>query len=138
MLASTYLSEIEKLERAVKNKYAELADLRCLAESITAHIGTEPVQTSGVSDRVGGVTVRIVMKQDEILRMIDNFLDEKQKRIEIIELLEKPLEYDVLYQKYVKYMTLAEIAKEEKYSYQHICDIHNKALEKIQIIINTL
>lgn len=136
MEAQTYLEYIEKANAQIQNKLVEVYQLRCLAESITAPMGTEPVQTSGVSDKVGNITAKIVDLEQKINRMIDTFIDKKQERIEVIEQVEDTLLYTILHKRYVQGKKFVTIAEEEHYSEVHICNKHQEALEAVQQILN--
>jgi hypothetical protein len=126
-----YLEYIEKADALIKNKCVEVYQLRCLATSITAPTDAESIQTSGVTDRVGNIVPKIVMLEKEINQMIDEFVDEKAKRINLIEKLESTVEYDVVHKHYVQYKKLTEIAIEKGYAYQSIVEIHGKALNHL-------
>lgn len=136
--AQIYLEEIEKYDRFIKSKIAEIEQLRCLATSVTAAIGSERVQTSGTSDKVGSTTAIIVDKENELRNMVEHFFNEKSERIKLIEQVKNPLEYTVLHERYIQYMSLKDIAEEESYSYQYICEVHGRALKNIQIFLNNL
>lgn len=126
-----YLEYIEKADALIKNKCVEVYQLRCLATSITAPTDSESIQTSGVTDRVGNIVPKIVMLEKEINQLIDEFVDEKARRIQLIEMLESTIEYDVIHKKYVQYKKLTEIAIEKGYAYQSIVEIHGKALNHL-------
>lgn len=134
--AKTYLEYIEKANARIQNKLVEVYQLRCLAESITAPMGTEPVQTSGPSDKVGNITAKIIDLEQKINRMIDIFIDKKQERIEIIEQVDDTLLYSILHKRYVQGKKLYIIAQEEHYTEVHISNKHQEALERVQEILD--
>jgi DNA-directed RNA polymerase specialized sigma subunit len=136
--ARVYLQQIAKDDKLIQNKCVEVYQLRCLATSVTAPMGTEPVQTSGVSDKVGNITAKIVDLEAEINRMIDKFIDDKQERIKVIEQVNEPLQYNILHKHYVQGKKFREIAEEEHYTEVHISKQHQKALKKVQKIINCI
>ena len=136
--AQKYLEQIAKDDKIIQNKFVEVYQLRCLAESITAPMGTEPVQTSGVTDKVGNIAAKIVDLENEINELIDRYIDDKQERIKVIEQIDNPLQYSILHKYYVQGKKIAEIAAEEHYSDVHIIRQHKKALQKVQNIINCI
>ena len=138
MDARVYLQQIAKDDKLIQNKCVEVYQLRCLATSVTAQMGTEPVQTSGVSDKVGNITAKIVDLEAEINRMIDKFIDDKQVRIKVIEQIDDELQYNILHKHYVQGKKFREIAEEEHYTEVHISKQHQKALKKVQKIINCI
>ena len=136
--AQLYLEQIERYDKFIQAKLAEIYQLRCLATSVTAATGSERVQTSGTSDKVGNITATIVDKENEVQKMIEHFFNEKSERIKLIEQLENTLEYTVLHERYIQYMSLKDIAAKEGYSYQYICEIHGRAIKKIQSFLKNL
>lgn len=136
--AKQYLQQIARDDRLIQNKCVEVYQLRCLATNVTAQMGTEPVQSSSVSDKVGNIVAKIVDLEAEINRMIDKFIDDKQERIAIIEQVGDTLQYNILHKFYVQGKSLKEIAAEEYYSEVHIAKQHIKALEKVQKIIDSI
>lgn len=136
MDARTYLQQIQKDNKLIQNKCIEVYQLRCLATSVTAPMGTEPVQTSGVSDKVGNITAKIVDLECEINKMIDRFIDDKQERIKVIEQVENPLQYNILHSHYVQGKRFKEIAEDEHYSEVHINKQHQYALGSVQRILD--
>ena len=136
MDARVYLQQIAKDDKLIQNKCVEVYQLRCLATSVTAPMGTEPVQTSGVSDKVGNISAKIVDLEAEINRMIDKFIDDKQERIKVIEQVDDVLLYTILHKHYVQYKKFVTIAEEEHYTEVHISKKHQEALEKVQGILD--
>lgn len=135
MKAKEYLLKIEKNERLINNKQDELFRLRRLAESTTIDISKEAVKSSGVSDKIGNITARIVDLENEIISDSLRAIDDMNERISVIEQLEDATEYDIIYRRYVKHQTLQQITDELHYTYEWICKLHGKALSKIQQII---
>lgn len=126
-----YLNYMQEADIRIKNKSVEVFQLECLATSITAPTDTEAIKTSGVTDRVGNIVPKIVQAKKEISNMIAEFIDEKAKRIRLIETLENPLEYDVVHLHYVQYKKLTEVAAELGYSYAWILEVHEKSIKNL-------
>jgi hypothetical protein len=99
-------------------------------------MGSEVIQTSGVSDKVGNVAAKIVDLEAEINRLIDKFIDDKQERIKVIEQVDDALLYTILHKHYVQYKKFVTIAEEEHYTEVHISNKHQEALEKVQEILD--
>jgi hypothetical protein len=134
--AERYLEQIRKSDARIDSKLVELYQLRCLATKVTAQMGSEVIQTSGVSDKVGNVTAKIVDLEAEINRLIDKFIDDKQERIKVIEQVDDALLYTILHKHYVQYKKFVTIAEEEHYTEVHISNKHQEALEKVQEILD--
>lgn len=137
LTAKEYLEQIEQTDKLIDNKLLEIYQLRCLATKTTAQLNSEPVQTSGASDKVGKIVAKIVDMEAELNEIIDSFVDDKQQRIAVIEQVkaESFVQYQVLHRHYVEYMPFTEVAKKEGYSYQYILELHQKALENVQKIL---
>lgn len=138
MEAKIYLQQIAKDDKLIQNKWVEIYQLRCLATSVTAPMGTEPVQKSSVSDKVGNTVAKIVDLEAEINRMIEKFIDDKQERIAVIEQIDDELQYTILHKHYVQGKKFSLIAEEEHYTEVYISQQHQKALKKVQKIINCI
>lgn len=132
--AKSYLKEIEKADKIIKNKVTELEQLRELATSITVNSNSDVVQTSGDVDRIGAVVEEIIDKENEFKFALEALSLLRQERITVIEQLDDIVEYDIIHKRYIQYKTLSEIAKEMNYSYVWICHKHNFALLQIQKI----
>jgi hypothetical protein len=135
--AKEYLQQIKGFEKVIHNKQKELKQLEEYETSITVPTDREAVQTSGTSDKVLDFVLKLERKREEIQDAIITFLDEKSKRIKVIELvgLENTLYYDLLYKHYVEYKKLTVVASELPKSYPYTLDLHGKALEKVAIIL---
>lgn len=136
--AKTYLQEIERSDRLIQNKLAELYQLRCLASSVGSAPKGDAVQTSKTGDRMESLVVKIVDLENEINAEIDSFIRLKQERIKTIEKVSDTLQYSILHKHYVQYKTFGEIAGEEGYTYSWVLENHAKGLKKVQNIINNL
>lgn len=136
MDAATYLEQIVNDDARIQAKLIEVYQLRCLVTSVTAQLGTEPVQTSGDKDKVGKIVAKIIDLEHKINMMIDAFIDKKQERIEVIEQVEDTLLYTILHKHYVQGKKFVTIAEEEHYSEVHICNKHQEALEQVQRILD--
>ena len=66
------------------------------------------------------------------------YIDEKGKRIKLIEQLDDRLQYKVLHKRYVELKSLTEIADEENYSYVWISKVYSEAMKKVQNILNSI
>ena len=126
-----FLKYIQTADIRIQNKCVEVYQLRCLATSITAPTDAESIQTSGVKDRVGNIVPKIVQMEEEINQMVDHFIDEKKKRVNLIDLLQNDLEYQVCHMHYVQYKDLTDIAIELGYSYPWILEVHGKAINNL-------
>ena len=141
MTAKEYLQQIRNLKNEIKNKESELFLLECLATGTTAPTDREPVQTSGVSDKVGNLAVKIVMQQHEILKQKAEAVEQISECISVIEKVRElpcktaETQYNILHKRYVGFKKLKQIAKEECYDYDYIRELHGVALRNVAKIM---
>lgn len=135
MQAKEYLKQIKKLNSMIENKQVELEQLRELSKSISSQpTDQEYVQSSGTSDKVGNIVVKIVDMQCEINDMIDEYIDKKAEITRVIESLECDA-YNVLHKRYIQGMTYDSIAESVDLSRQWVMELHNRALEEVNSLI---
>jgi hypothetical protein len=151
LTAKEYLQQIRDLTNAIKNKESELFLLECLATGTTAGGETvkikgkmhcvERVQTSGTSDKVGDLAVKIVMMQNEILMQKAEALEKISECISVIEKIKElpcntaETQYNILHKRYVEFKKLNQIAEEECYNYDYIRELHGVALQNVKKIM---
>lgn len=139
MIAKEYLNHIKVLEYALSDKRAELKRLEALATSITAPTDREAVQTSNISDKTGSFGAMIADIKKEIMQQAAEFLEEKRKRIYVIDSVRScdAVQGTILHKHYIAYMPLRLIAKELNYSYDYTRHLHQKALKTAETFIYT-
>ena len=138
--AKEYLKQIKKDNDKIQNKLVELTQLKILASSTSSFSTGDRVQSSLEGDKLGKIIAKIVDAEKELDEMIDNLIAEEQKRIGIIEQVQKTsnIQYIILHKHYVQFKSFAEIAAEEHYSTARISQLHIKALGTVQKILNNL
>ena len=132
MKTETYLELVKKLNVLIENKELEKQEIFTLATKVTQENDGMP-HAPGVSDKVGNMSVKLVMKEYEIYHVIDVYVDLKYEIINQIELLPAD-EYDVLYQYYVLDKTLFEIADGRYQSVDWIKKLKWRGVSKIKVI----
>ncbi|MDE6123740.1 MAG: hypothetical protein K2G22_00730, partial [Eubacterium sp.] len=95
--AKTFLEDIENKNARIQCKLTEIEQLRNLATSISSLSTETPVQSSSDGDRIGKIIASIVDKEKELDAIVDDYIDEKEKRIKLIEQLDDSLQYKVLH-----------------------------------------
>ena len=123
-----YLSQIRRLDRQIQNKLSELYNLKMMASSITVSNEGERVQTSGDKDQLGAVVAKVVDMENEVNRMVDVFVDTRNKIISQIDSLDDLDSYDILSMRYVAGKTFHEISEKTHWSIRKVFSLHGKAL----------
>lgn len=136
MNAKEFLRQIRKLDKMIENKKAEVQQLKEYATSISPNMSGERVQSSGNPQKISEAINKYIDLEREA--ELDKIMLEDKRReiIAVIEQIEDPLCYNVLYKHYVEMKTFVVIAEEEHYSYAYILEIHPKAVEKVEKILN--
>lgn len=133
--AEAYLNEIKDFELKIKNKLAEIQQLRYLAVSLGgAPLGCDVPQVSKNNDRIGSAVAKIIDEENEVREDISRFIEMRRERIKTIEKL-CGLHYDILHLHYVQYISLKKIAKEKNYAYSYVLELHKEAKEALQELL---
>ena len=135
MKAKAYLMQIQKLDLMIENKMAEKARFQGMARNTSPSYGGERVQTTRNPHRMEDAICDYIDIDREIDRRIDEFVDTKNKIIQIIEKLDAS-EYDLLHKHYVQYMDLQVIADKKGKSYSWATSLHGLALKHVQVILD--
>lgn len=132
MTKEFYLELIEQLDLLITNELEELDKLNALAVKVTQENDGMP-HASGTSNKVGNVSVKIVMKKQEINEMVDLFVDLKDEIKGQIRKLHKD-EYDVLFKYYVLQMGIFKIAEVKKKSDTWVKNTKKRGIQNIEIL----
>lgn len=136
MTAEEFLNRIATYDSLVEGKINEREKLWLLATKITVPTDREAIQTSGVSDKVGNIGAKLADIERELDDLIDEYIDIQKECISVIEQLsDNPIHYNIIHKHYVLYKSFAEISLEENYSYDGIIKAKNKALSRIDAIL---
>lgn len=136
MTAKEYLQQIRKADIMINNKIEEIKSINELLTKTT------PTPSDGTSSGGGGssdrMSERIAKKLDieaETNAEIDKLVDLKREALRKIEQLEAN-KMDVLYKKYFQFKTWETIACEMSYTYQWVCELHGRALQDLNGVLN--
>ena len=132
MKTETYLELIKKLDVLIDNEQLEKENILTLAAKTTQANDGMP-HAPGVSDKVGNMSVKLLMKEQEIDHIIDVYVDLKDEIISQIRKLPVD-ECDVLYKYYVLDWKLFDIADYREQSETWIKDLKNRGISKIKVI----
>ena len=128
MQAKEYLGQVSRINRMIKNKVSEIAQLKEIALNISAIDTKERVQTSPDFDKIGKMFVRIDEEEDKLNSLIFEYIELKNKIISQIEGIKEETFYFVLFSRYVENKTFEKIAIDMQYSFRQITRLHGKAL----------
>lgn len=128
MTTKQYLNQMNRLNRVINNKLAEIYQLRTMVLSVNMAINESGIQTSPDKDKLGNALSKIVDLEEEINSLINRYLEERSRIIFQIESIESDMNYQVLFSKYIEQKTFEKIAEDTGYSARQIIRIHGNAL----------
>lgn len=132
MDAKQYLQQISRLERMINNKLSEIAQLKELSISISAARNEERVQTTPNFDKIGSAICRIEKAEEEIDRLVDEYVDKKNLIISQIDGIGNETYYEILFARYIEKKTFEKIADEMTYSFRNVTRLHGRALQEFE------
>lgn len=132
MKTKDYLSQVSRLNKMINNKLSEISQLRELSVSISAIGNDEKVQTSPNFDKIGTAVAKIDEMENNLDKMIDEYLVKRERIIAQIDTMEEESVYQILFSRYIEKKTFEKIATEMKYSWRQIVRLHGKALQQFE------
>ena len=132
MDTKTYLQQIERLDRKIQNKFAEIEQLKTMATSISVAQKDINVQTFSDKDRMGSAVSKIVDLESEANEIICEFLEKRSIIIHQIDGISDTNMYHILFNRYVMMKDLRTISVEMGYSFKQVCRIHGNALKEFE------
>lgn len=132
MDTKTYLQQIERLDRKIQNKFAEIEQLKTMATSISVAQKDINVQTFSDKDRMGSAVSKIVDLESEANEIICEFLEKRSIIIHQIDGISDTNMYHILFNRYVMMKDLGTISVEMGYSFRQVCRIHGNALKEFE------
>lgn len=132
MTTKQYLNQIDRINRMINNKLAEIYQLKTMVCSISVSANEDKVQSSSDKDKLGSAVAKIVDLENEINKAIDVYVDKKERIVSQIDSIKDIMEYQVLFSRYIEYKTFEQIAEDNDYSVRQILRIHGNALVEFE------
>ena len=132
MTTKQYLNQIDRINRMVNNKLAEIYQLKTMVCSISVSANEDKVKSSSDKDKLGSAVAKIVDLENEINKAIDIYVDKKERIVAQIDSVKDIMEYQVLFSRYIEYKTFEQIAEDNDYSVRQILRIHGNALVEFE------
>ena len=127
MTTKDYLNQISYYNKIIDNKLIEITQYKELSYSISAVVNEERVMSS-----TGCGYVRLEQMEESLDKLIDKYIDVKNKIIEQIEQINNEDYYTVLFLRYVRKFTFEKIANETGWCWRQVHRIHAKALQAFE------
>ena len=131
MKASEYLRQLYMMNVVIRQKREELVAVREAAASVGTSYRTEEKGSGGGAvgeARFAKLCDKAMDIEKEIEKELGNYIEKQHLIINQIQGLEDSRHVEVLYLKFVKCKSLAEISEEMNYSYKQIKRIYRTAL----------
>lgn len=132
MTTKQYLNQIDRINRMINNKLAEIYQLKTMVCSISVSANEDKVQSSSDKDKLGSAVAKIVDLENEINKAIDVYVDKKERIVSQIDSIKDIMEYQVLFSRYIENKTFEQIAEDNDYSVRQILRIHGNALVEFE------
>lgn len=130
MTAKEYLQQYQNVNQEINAKLDQISRLRELATKTTTVLGDNKVQTS-TENKTEKIIAKIVDLENEVNAGIDRLQEIKQRVENVINTVPDANQRAVLERRYINGKHWEEIAVELSYTYQWVCELHGRALQKI-------
>ena len=134
--AKAYLQQVEKYDKMINSKQADLEFLRSLVTKVTPTLKEDVVSTSGSNSKFEDVMAKIIDLEAEINNLTDLFIDHKEKVKNNICKLQVQRQQEILHMKYLNYQNFNVIASELNMTVRGCRKAHDKALESLKKVLN--
>ena len=133
MNVTEWLEKVKKMDESIDRKLKDKQALWDLATKITPELSDMPHGT-GVTDKVGNLSVKLVEIDQVINFMVDAYVDHRERVIGALELL-YPKECGVLYRQYIEYKNTQDIANEMGYCTRQVSRIRKNGLNHLKDVL---
>lgn len=127
--AERWLEQFAKLDELMEGKRAEIERVRAAAYNTVGGMDGMP-HAPGISDKVGSLTVKLLVLEDELKQ----YEDRKSAMLDVLQMLPAN-EYGVLHRKYVRHMTKRQIAESMGYCERQISRIKKNGLKLLKDVL---
>lgn len=138
MIKIEKLEHVRKLDELINAKIAERDRIIAIATNISpSPMDGMPFSDTGtVSQKIENAVVNLIMLEQDLDRIIDEYINCKQ---EVVKMLEKlpAMEYGVLHRYYIRHMTWEQVADDLGYSSTQIWRFKTRGLKHV-IECNTI
>lgn len=131
MTPKEYLQQYRNAEDSINAKLDQIHKLRELATKTTQTLTADNVQSSGSEDKISSIVSKIVDMEREVDDEIDKLHDVKKHVQDVISAVPNAKQRAVLTRRYINGYTWERIAVDLDISYQWVCELHGRALQKI-------
>lgn len=134
MTAKEFLRQYQNAEHGISAKLDQIHKLRDLATKTTQELTPDRIMSSGEQDKIAAIVGKIVDMETEVNTDIDRLQEVKRQVEEVIASVPEVKQQQVLTLRYINGETWERIAVDLGRSYQWVCELHGRALQKISAV----
>ncbi|MBR0380479.1 MAG: hypothetical protein IJH62_08010 [Mogibacterium sp.] len=136
MEAREYLEQYKKLSWHIERLKRDIDDLEDSIDSISIDYNYRP-RSNEISRRTENKAVKLATLKDKKQKEILESWEKREEIVDTISMIEDSILYQLLYDRYIKFMTWETISEDIGTSeYWTRSKLHNKALSALEKIIN--
>lgn len=135
MTTRQFLSRAYHLDRKIKSKIDQIAEMEALATKVSAILNDVKVQTSVDNHKTENAVIKMLEYQEELNDELNNLIEIKAETKKAIDAVSDDECKLVLEMRYLLYKSWEEIAVELNYGIDNIYRIHRNALNLISVPI---
>lgn len=133
--AKRYLQQIRTLDIRIDTKLNELEHLKEMVMKVTPTLTGMTISGTGSQDKLGDAVSRIVDLENELNRIINEYVDTKRDVSSVLDKVKDADQLQVLHKRYVQYKKWETIAIELGMTVRNITYIHGSALKTVEEIM---
>jgi DNA-directed RNA polymerase specialized sigma subunit len=134
MTTKEYLAQAYRIDQRINSKLEQIVSLRDLATKATSTLSDTPGKATRNVHSMEGIITKMIDLEVEINKDIDTLVDLKKEIMGFIKNINNPEHQTLLELRYLCFKTWEQIAVNMGYSIQNAYKIHDRALEKINIL----
>lgn len=136
MTGQEYMQMIQKNRREIRMLLEQIERDSTIATGVrSATFTSSRVQSSRLDDRLTDITSRILTSTEHLKQRIKTFQDAENEARQLLVQLKDERERVLTY-RYFDGMNMTQIADKLNYSYGHVYEVHNKALDDLTELLN--
>ncbi len=132
MNAEDYLNQLQRMDMQIQHLTDQIEMLKTKATKVNHAFEGDKVQGSRALDPMGEAVIAYVDKQRELEELVRKDLKIRGEIISMIESLQDHMQEAVIYDRYVKYMTISETAMDQGISFSWVKVCTKLGLQEIQ------
>ena len=137
MKAKEYMQQALFLDKRINSLIRQVNGLWDQATNVTQVISDMPRNPGGETSKLESRIVDIVDLTEEIKVQMENLKNLRREIFEVVSQVSDPEYQLILQERYFEMMTWEDIAGDINRSVRNVQQLHGKALEEVQIIIDS-